>query len=434
MSEPTDNVGTTTRPTLDIATLMANIAGFAIDRHSIPQYKLDLDNRSRTSLFPWRGQFSPELIEFLLTEYADSQSVVLDPFVGSGTVLFEAARKSLSCFGVEINPAAVEMARTAHFVNIEFTQRNEHLRRAQSIVDKHISSYFNYPLFAALELGEKGNRSLKGEFQDMVYEASSSPFVHNIVANTIIRYMGLHGQKGPDVFWRAFNKHKAIVQELPYSPNPCKVFHRDARDTPLDGESVDLIITSPPYINVFNYHQQYRKAMELLGWDLLRVAKSEFGSNRKNRGNRFLTVVQYAVDMLQALGEMRRLIAPGGRIVIIIGRESNVRGVSFKNGQILAALAVGGAGLHLTLKQERKFLNRYGETIYEDILHFVPRAELQPIHDRFARSIARHALSERLQHATNDVRNDILMAMEKSGSIGASPLFQHQSEIGEELA
>jgi hypothetical protein len=64
----------------------------------------------------------------------------------------------------------------------------------------------------------------------------------------------------------------------------------------------ELIVTSPPYINVFNYHQNHRAILELLGFDLAATsAASELGSNRKNRGNRFRTVIQYALDMEAAL-------------------------------------------------------------------------------------------------------------------------------------
>ena len=96
------------------------------DRTSIPQESLDLANKFRTSLFPWRGQFSPELVELFLDKYSQGTSVILDPFVGSGTTLFEASRKGLTCYGAEINPSAVEMARTAHFTRPLNDERRDH--------------------------------------------------------------------------------------------------------------------------------------------------------------------------------------------------------------------------------------------------------------------------------------------------------------------
>jgi len=396
-----------------------------IDHSSIPQARLDLVNRYRTSLFPWRGQFSPELIELMLAEYANSDSVVVDPFVGSGTTLFEAARKSLSCFGVEINPAAVVMSRTVHFANLEPPERKSYIRAAKTIIEQHLPIHYIGGLFSSLEdWTESVPLSMEDSLKTILRDASQEPLVYDIIANTIIRSMSSGKKVDESAFFVAFKGHKAIIEQLPYSKKPCKVFHCDARSIPLNNESVDFIVTSPPYINVFNYHQNYRSEMELMGWDMLRVAKSEFGSNRKNRGNRFLTVVQYAIDMLQALLEMRRVIRPNGRIVIIVGRESTVRGVSFQNGRIVAALAVGGANLHLVLRQERKFKNKFGKIIYEDILHFAPTVESSSASDNLACRLGQHILNEAVGEATGDVRSDILAAIRRSPMIQASPYFK----------
>jgi len=410
-----------------IGALLSEFDHFPVDHSSIPQARLDLVNRYRTSLFPWRGQFSPEFIELMLTEYTSSDSVVADPFVGSGTTLFEAARKSLTCFGAEINPAAVVMARTVRFVNLELFERESYIRSAQTIIEKHLPIRYIGDLFSSLE-GQIGSNlpPIEDSIKAMLREASREPLVYAIIANTIIQFMESDGEKSPDAFFYAFKKHRTIIEQLSYSQNPSTVFHCDARALPFDDDSIDFIVTSPPYINVFNYHQNYRPAMELMAWNILTVARSEFGSNRKNRGNRFLTVVQYTIDMLQALLEMRRIIRPSGRIVIVIGRESAVRGFSFQNGKIVAALAVGGANLRLDIRQERKFKTRFGKMIYEDILHFVPSVETPPVLDNFAYCLAQHILSEAVGKATDDVRTDILAAIHKTLTIQASPYFSKQ--------
>lgn len=411
-----------------IRALLSEFDHFPVDRTTTPQDRLDLVNRYRTSLFPWRGQFSPELIELMLTEYTCSGGVVVDPFVGSGTTLFEAARKSFSCFGSEINPAAVVMARTAHFVNLHPHERESYIRAAQAIIEKHLPAPSIGGLFSVLEGQIKGRATqMKDSFKTMLREVSRESLTYDLLANTIIRFMASGEEKSPDTFFHAFKEHRMIIEQLPYSQAPAKVFHCDARTLPLKSDSIDFIVTSPPYINVFNYHQNYRPTMELMGWNMLRVARSEFGSNRKNRGNRFLTVVQYIIDMLEALLEMHRMIRKSGRIVIVIGRESTVRGVSFKNGRIVAVLAVGAANLRLALRQERQFKTRFGEIIYEDILHFVPTTAVRSVPDNFASCFAQHVLNEAADGAADDVRTDILAAIQKSPTIQASPCFRHHS-------
>src|SRR5258708_19273626 len=101
-----------------VAKLLEKIDSVPYDGKSIPQESLDLANKFRTSIFPWRGQFSPELIELFLNKYGQDSSVILDPFAGSGTPLFEAPRKGFVSYTAEINPSPIEMAKTEHFTTL----------------------------------------------------------------------------------------------------------------------------------------------------------------------------------------------------------------------------------------------------------------------------------------------------------------------------
>jgi hypothetical protein len=132
--------------------------------------------------------------------------------------------------------------------------------------------------------------------------------------------------------------------------------------------NVDLIITSPPYINVFNYHQNYRGIVECFGYNLLNVANSEIGSNRKHRQNRFMTVVQYAMDMGRVLESSAESLTQNGRMIWIVGRLSNVRKTPFYNSRIIKDLVDKIEGLDVYSINSRKFNNRFGKEIIEDII------------------------------------------------------------------
>jgi len=86
----------------------------------ISKEKLDIVEKTRTNLFPWRGQFSPQLIEIILSAYCLPNSVILDPFVGSGTVLLEAGILEFEAYGFEINPAAWILSKIYEF-NLSMT-------------------------------------------------------------------------------------------------------------------------------------------------------------------------------------------------------------------------------------------------------------------------------------------------------------------------
>lgn len=410
-----------------VRNLLAKIDSVPYDRQSIPQENLDLANKFRTSLFPWRGQFSPELVELFLKQYCQDASVILDPFAGSGTTLFEAARKGLTCYAAEINPSAIEMARSIHFVNLPLADRKSVIQKAVALAEE-CTHPFTWDLFSYQNHEQPPqqlfNDSIEASFRTILQRAEEQPLVYNLLTNAIIRYMNHNPPRIETDFLRALQEHANVVKSLPYSKREYQVFHTDARSIPLPDASVDLIVTSPPYINVFNYHQNNRSAMELIGWDLLDIAKSEIGSNRKNRQNRFLTVVQYTLDMLDALKEMRRLLRSNGRAIIVVGRESNVRGLPFKNGLLVAAIALGGAGFHLETRQERNFKNKFGEIIYEDILHLVPVSEATIAGDDFARSLAIWSLLTASEGADEQVRNEALEAKERASIVQKSPVFK----------
>ncbi len=162
-----------------------------------------------------------------------------------------------------------------------------------------------------------------------------------------------------DFIQAKFTELVDIIEKFPNSEKPIIACLSDARSLPLPDKTIDFVVTSPPYINVFNYHQNYRKSAEILGWDILKIAKSEIGSNRANRSNRFYTVVQYCLDMADTLKELSRVTKDNARIVLVVGHESNVLGVPFYNADIIEKIAVKTGFFRKTLRQKREFKNKF---------------------------------------------------------------------------
>ncbi len=135
-----------------------------------------------------------------------------------------------------------------------------------------------------------------------------------------------------------------------------------------------------------------------------------------------MTVVQYCMDLSQALAELRRLLVFEGVAVFVIGRESRVRDVPFYNGRLLALAAVGEDAFRLKRWQERRFTNRFGKHIYEDIITLLPaaRAGGTPTIE-FGRSVGAQALIQARRDATGEIRKDIEQALERVDDIEPSP-------------
>jgi hypothetical protein len=344
----------------------------------LSQDKLDISIKKRTNLFPWKGQFSPQLVEELLKECGVTSSFVLDPFVGSGTVLYESGRLGLQAYGSDLNPASVILSSFYTLINTEYSERKELIREVGSLI----------------------------------YRKESSDNPKAVIIKNLFELLS------GNMTW---DNMKDLLLMLPFSSKPIFVKLEDARRLSLASQVIDLVVTSPPYINVFNYHQQYRPQIEKMGWDILSIARSEIGSNRKHRQNRFLTVIQYCLDMELVFHEIGRVCKDDAFVVFVIGRESNVCKTPFYNSFLLKTLAVESGLLKLQLEQTRQFTNRYGNPILEDILYFTKsRQSIKSV----ARQVAKNVLEQAKTFDANNARiQQIDKAIDAISEVKPSPVW-----------
>ncbi|MFH1700771.1 MAG: DNA methyltransferase, partial [Candidatus Zixiibacteriota bacterium] len=383
---------------------------------ALPQDLLNIEDKNRSNLFSWRGQFSPQLIERLLDAYCPSNSVVLDPFAGSGTVLYEAALKSLQAYGYEINPSAWSFSKVYEFSNYTPEGREHAIRGLQQEIKREFPIIiFNNEVLSPDTIEEKIIR---------ISQSIGEPA--KIIFNALVVLLDIYNnQISNDFIQIKLVDLIRLIRDLPFSEKKIKADLRDSRNLPLQNEVIDFIVTSPPYINVFNYHQNYRRSVELLGWNSLRVAKSEIGSNRANRGNRFYTVVQYCIDMSSALQEMARVLKPNGRAVLIVGHESKVLGTPFNNAELIEQIATSSSMFDVVLRQNRVFLNRFGKSIREDILHLLRLSCNQDdtILSKIGKSVALNGLKSALPSVPDNNRVYLEDAINNINKIDGTPLF-----------
>ena len=401
------------------------------DTKEILQADLNIENKYRSNPLRWKGQFSPQLVQVFLDNYSDRDSIVFDPFLGSGTVLLEAGMARLKASGTEINPAAAILARTYHLINIPIDLRRSHLQAVSNLL--HDEFLPELPLFqnTKRDHNETNFEVVKLKLVRLlskVDDCFQSGLLETLITLLDFYQTDISVQKVFKV-WGNLGK---LVVELPFSHQHIEVFLSDAREVPLCDESVDLVITSPPYINVFNYHQQYRASMEALNWNLLKVSRSEFGANRKHRANRFLTVVQFCLDMVQALSELARICCSGARLIFVVGRESKVKGTRFFNGEIVTEVCHRSLGFNLILKQQRVFRNNFGQSIFEDILHFSPPFE-RPLPETYlkkARKVAQETLETSYSTVPEKSKKDMKLAIKNIYDVHPSPLFNAKTTQG----
>jgi DNA modification methylase len=386
----------------------------------LTQNILDIEDKKRSNLFNWRGQFSPQLIENLILYYCPRNATIFDPFAGSGTVLHEAARFGLPVMGCELNPSAFILTKTYEFINLKIEQR---YRIINSVKDKLISYFPEVQLFDL-----SGSQEIKiSEFSPVLNNILIMVnYWEKIIIEALVILLDLDNNiLTKDFLYGTFFKLTEILKKLPYSSAKITPILSDARAINIETNSIDFVITSPPYINVFNYHQNYRYSAELLGWNLLKIAKSEIGSNRANRANRFLTVIQYCLDLAFVFKEIQRICNSNSRIIFIVGYESNVLGVPFYNAEIISEIATNSGVFDLVLRQKRTFKNKFGKNIREDLLHLVNKNVSLNITqwEELARNIATKILHQGLANIDEKNRSFLITAIEKINLIEKSPLY-----------
>lgn len=382
---------------------------------------LDLDRKGRTSLFPWRGQFSPELVEHLLDSLPPG-GPVLDPWAGSGTTLFECARRDIPSIGVELNPAAALLASAARFVPIDRSSRLSVLEMGEGLLRDTVGLGPAGSLFEPFE-SESGLDELRDHLVSAVTDFNACPLPELAVAIGCVLGAGPNDPVSVESVQAGWNRTRKSILSLPHSLASTSLIEGDCRTLPVESDAASTVLGSPPYINVFNYHQNYRPAVEWLGREPLSIARAEIGSNRKHRGNRFLTVIQYPMDMARALSELRRVVKGNSTLCLVVGRESNVRGLAFPNGLILAAAAEFACDMELLDLRIRSFTNRFGGRIWEDILYLKAgpgsSCDLEAARDIGSWFLERHLSGA----ASEDVAFGLKDALGRAAEVEESPMF-----------
>ncbi len=142
---------------------------------------------------------------------------------------------------------------------------------------------------------------------------------------------------------------------------PADVRLGDARHLPVESNSVDMIITSPPYLNAIDYLRGHKLSLVWMGHcikDIRRLRSENIGSevSHDSRSEEVTTAAikamgahdlgdrqmgmmrRYAHDMNDVLRQCARVLKTNGDAILVVG-DSSVRGTFIRNSDGLAELA-----------------------------------------------------------------------------------------------
>ena len=265
---------------------------------------------------PWIAGFSGDFVADLIRKNLGHKGVVLDPFAGVGTTLVEAVLNGHKAIGFEINPYAALACRAklyAFHVSVE-TLRSEMEKLASFLAEKLSSNETPQSIvpkgFQTRSPFYSPRVLRKVLFLQDFINAIRNPGIQGLFrlafASTMVRYsnysyepsLGRRKSAGKDDI-RDFPVVREIVQKLEemaeditwYQGTISKAQMPEAQvihesffqyRSFLPPSSVDLVITSPPYLNNYHYNRNTRPQLYWLGYvqhpkDLKPLEHANFG-------------------------------------------------------------------------------------------------------------------------------------------------------------
>jgi hypothetical protein len=284
-------------------------------------------------LFPYRGKFHPQLIKGLLNIIGIKKAdIVLDPMCGSGTTNIEAALMGIDSYAVDHSPFCRFMTKT----KFEAMTIPPKLLSGLSRKAPELFAFFNVNDFAKQFNKIKDFDKLKVYSLALLAFLDALGYSKRVTAST-------HN----DLFEKVLRRYEMTVSEFIENPE----FHpvslgkviilenSDALKLELPNESVDGIITSPPYSFAIDYVKNDDPQLRYLGCDPDTLRTNMIGLVGKNKKER---LNNYFHAMGIVCSECARVLKTGKFLVIILGSNTNqTGGIRLENQVIESCVKVG---------------------------------------------------------------------------------------------
>ena len=344
------------------------------------------------------AKFIPQLARRLIEEHSKPGATVVDPFCGCGTTLVESLVADRHSYGSDINPIAVLItkAKLEHIEPSALEDAYGEIVEASSCAEASppANGRIDY-WFKAEQKQDLANllSAINGQTDEDIRRFYLCAF------SNILKNCSIWNQKSnkpirdwkktpPDVMKvfgrqvRAMAKGNAALGEALNGSGYSAVAEcRDSRDLPLPAESVDLVVTSPPYVTSYEYgdlHQlsmlwlegltdlrEFRGAfigsthqrLAGLNGNALEMTRSQIASGihdqlRQVHAKTAYSVTTYFSAMYEIWSEMYRVLRDKGRVCIVIGNTS-LKGTRISNAEVFVEQMESiGFRLHDAIRRE----------------------------------------------------------------------------------
>ncbi|RME58445.1 site-specific DNA-methyltransferase [Candidatus Parcubacteria bacterium] len=262
--------------------------------------------RPRYRWYKYKEAFSANLVEHLLSSYGVDSGCLLDPFAGVGTALFAAADMGLDSEGIELLPIGQEVIATRQLIENGISQSDidalkkfceekvwersegkveiQHLRITEGAYPIETEELMSKFLYSALKQPNTVSRILKfallcilesisytrkdGQYLRWDYRSGRRPGTNTFNKGVIYPFNEAITSKIAEILddIEHANKEKASSGCKRGSVSLLKGSCLDLLGT-IPDEKYDVIMTSPPYCNRYDYTRTYALELALMGTD-----------------------------------------------------------------------------------------------------------------------------------------------------------------------
>ncbi len=268
------------------------------------------------SLFPYRGKFHPQLIKGIINILGIQKGeTILDPMAGSGTTNIEASLLGINSYAIDISPFCQMMVKTKYdALKIDLNLLNN----IELNTDKLFKYFGQKNILQKIEKIEKGKKE--------IYELSLLAYLDALgYSKRVVR--SNHEQLFKKVFNRYLETVKSLLTNKYFNNNDLGKVEilkdSDALNIKLPDNSIDGIITSPPYSFAIDYVENDKDQLEYLGYDTKQLKEKLIGLKGKNKSEK---LKNYFDDMDKFISEASRVLKKNKFIVIVIGSNTNQTG------------------------------------------------------------------------------------------------------------
>ncbi|MFQ6072423.1 MAG: DNA methyltransferase [Methanosarcinales archaeon] len=261
-------------------------------------------------IYPYKGKFHPQMIRALLNIIGLKKGdTVFEPFSGSGTTALEAQLLGINFRGMDISPLCVIQGRVK---TESLYVLDEILKLKDEVISKLLPNLFHnetdyYRLIEDITSDEKVKNFYK---MARLLAVSDNSRRKRDFRTSFIKNLNLMITSVKDFI--------EIKERLNLKLGDVKIEVGDSRSVKLSDNSIDGIITSPPYSIALDYIQNDVHSLKDLGFDISKMRNDFIGV----RGTGKSKVELYNEDMKKSYSEMYRVLKPNKFAVIVIGNAT----------------------------------------------------------------------------------------------------------------